>query len=240
MPSSQSTGSVSDLESKLAGFVHSYIAAFHRGDPSQQQEELRWVCSGLEFLLGVLLQERDGWAGWVDGINPTTDMLPDSISVVSAVELSVRGWAIWGESAGAGPFWIEPLLGSVRISDTGDAIVSYELSFGNAALAGSRLYGLRRARSLANSRFQRRIPHNAVRHRRPEDRRVRGRRQGPDETYLGWLKRYACEPDEAEPLGMILCPGRSEEHIALLQLQKSGIHVASYWTDVPPKKGTGA
>ena len=125
-------GSVSDLESKLAGFVHSYIAAFHRGDPSQQQEALRLVCSGLEYLLGVLLQERDGWAGWVDGINPATDMLPDSIRVVSAVELSVRGWAIWGESAGAGPFWIEPFLGSVRISDTGDAIVSYELSFGDA------------------------------------------------------------------------------------------------------------
>jgi hypothetical protein len=42
------------------------------------------------------------------------------------------------------------------------------------------------------------------------------------ELYLGWLKRYACEPDEADPLGMILYAGRSEEHIALLQLQKSG------------------
>src|ERR1017187_8638308 len=56
------------------------------------------------------------------------------------------------------------------------------------------------------------------------------------ELYLGWLKRYACEPDEAEPLGMILCAGKSEEHIALLELQKSGIHVASYWTDALPKK----
>jgi hypothetical protein len=132
MPSSQSTGSVGDLESKLAGFVHAYITAVHRGDPSQQQEELRWVCSGLEYLLGALLQERDGWAGWVDGINPATDMLPDSISVVSAVELSVRGWALWGKSVGAEPFWIEPFLGSVRVSDTADAIVSYELRFGDA------------------------------------------------------------------------------------------------------------
>jgi hypothetical protein len=121
------------LESKLAGFVRSYIAAFHRGDTSQQQEELRWVCSGLEYLLGLLLQARDGWAGWVDGINPATDMLPDSISVVSAVELGVRGWALWGESAGAGPFWIEPFLGSVRVSDTADAIVGYNLRFGDAA-----------------------------------------------------------------------------------------------------------
>ena len=60
--------------------------------------------------------------------------------------------------------------------------------------------------------------------------------KGQMELYLGWLKRYACEPDEAEPLGMILCAGKSAEHIALLELQESGIHVASYWTDVLPKK----
>ncbi len=53
------------------------------------------------------------------------------------------------------------------------------------------------------------------------------------ELYLGWLKRYACEPGEAE---MILCAGKSEEHIALLELQKSGIHVASYWTSMLPRK----
>jgi predicted nuclease of restriction endonuclease-like (RecB) superfamily len=60
--------------------------------------------------------------------------------------------------------------------------------------------------------------------------------KGQMELYLGWLKRYACEPDEAAPLGMILCAGKSEEHIALLELQKSGIHVASYWTDALPKR----
>jgi len=60
--------------------------------------------------------------------------------------------------------------------------------------------------------------------------------KGQMELYLGWLKRYACEPDSAEPLGMILCAGGSEEHIALLELQESGIHVASYWTDALPKK----
>jgi predicted nuclease of restriction endonuclease-like (RecB) superfamily len=60
--------------------------------------------------------------------------------------------------------------------------------------------------------------------------------KGQMELYLGWLKRHAGEPDEAEPLGMILCAGKSTEHIALLELQKSGIHVASYWTDLLPKK----
>jgi predicted nuclease of restriction endonuclease-like (RecB) superfamily len=60
--------------------------------------------------------------------------------------------------------------------------------------------------------------------------------KGQMELYLGWLKRYACEPDEAEPLGMILCAGKSEEHIALLELQKSGILVAGYWTEALPRK----
>jgi len=60
--------------------------------------------------------------------------------------------------------------------------------------------------------------------------------KGQMELYLGWLGRYACEPNEADPLGMILCAGKSEEHIALLKLQKSGIHVASYWTDALPRK----
>jgi predicted nuclease of restriction endonuclease-like (RecB) superfamily len=60
--------------------------------------------------------------------------------------------------------------------------------------------------------------------------------KGQMEPYLGWLKRYACEPDGAAPLGMILCAGKSEEHIALLELQKSGIHVAGYWTEALPKK----
>jgi predicted nuclease of restriction endonuclease-like (RecB) superfamily len=60
--------------------------------------------------------------------------------------------------------------------------------------------------------------------------------KGQMELYLGWLKRHAGEPNDAEPLGMILCAGKSAEHIALLELQKSSIHVASYWTDAIPKK----
>ena len=60
--------------------------------------------------------------------------------------------------------------------------------------------------------------------------------KGQMELCLAWLKQHACEPGEAEPLGMILCAGTSEEHIALLELQKSRIHVASYWTNEFPKR----
>ena len=60
--------------------------------------------------------------------------------------------------------------------------------------------------------------------------------KGQMELYLGWLKRHECEPDEAEPLGMILCAGKSDEHVELMDLQKSGIHLASYLTKLLPKR----
>jgi predicted nuclease of restriction endonuclease-like (RecB) superfamily len=60
--------------------------------------------------------------------------------------------------------------------------------------------------------------------------------KGQMELYLNWLKRYECEPGEAPPLGIILCAGKRAQHVELLELEKSGIHVASYWTKVLPKK----
>lgn len=60
--------------------------------------------------------------------------------------------------------------------------------------------------------------------------------KGQMELYLAWLKRHAAEPGEEAPLGMILCAGKSDEHIELMELAASGIHVATYWTDVLPKK----
>ncbi|MEI7941344.1 MAG: PDDEXK nuclease domain-containing protein [Verrucomicrobiota bacterium] len=60
--------------------------------------------------------------------------------------------------------------------------------------------------------------------------------KGQMELYLQWLKRHEGEPDEGEPIGMILCAGKTAEHVELLELEKSGIHVAAYWTKVLPKK----
>jgi len=42
------------------------------------------------------------------------------------------------------------------------------------------------------------------------------------------------QPGEGTPLGLILCSQKSEEQIELLQLDQSGIRVASYLTDLPP------
>ena len=37
-------------------------------------------------------------------------------------------------------------------------------------------------------------------------------------------------------MGLILCAGKSQQHVELLELPKSRIHVATYWTQVLPKE----
>jgi predicted nuclease of restriction endonuclease-like (RecB) superfamily len=60
--------------------------------------------------------------------------------------------------------------------------------------------------------------------------------KGQMELYLAWLKRHECEAGEAEPLGLILCAGKNQQHVELLELRKSRIHVATYWTEVLPRE----
>jgi YhcG PDDEXK nuclease domain len=59
--------------------------------------------------------------------------------------------------------------------------------------------------------------------------------KGQMELYLRWLAKYEQESDELPPLGIILCAGKKQEQIELLELDKSGIHVAEYLTVLPPK-----
>ena len=56
------------------------------------------------------------------------------------------------------------------------------------------------------------------------------------ELYLRWLDKYERRPGEEAPLGLILCAGKKQERIELLELDRSGIHVAEYLTALPPKK----
>src|SRR5258706_13448909 len=98
------------IESKLAGFVRSYIDVPDGGDCSERQEALRWVCA-----------------------------FPCRVDCARL--------AIWGKTA-RGPFWIEPFLASVRVSESSDTIVNYDLGFGDAVRGlGTVPYGkhLRRA-----------------------------------------------------------------------------------------------
>jgi predicted nuclease of restriction endonuclease-like (RecB) superfamily len=59
--------------------------------------------------------------------------------------------------------------------------------------------------------------------------------KGQMELYLSWLKKHEQGATEEDPLGIILCAGTDQEHVELLSMQKSGIHVASYLTAEVPK-----
>lgn len=63
--------------------------------------------------------------------------------------------------------------------------------------------------------------------------------KGQMELYLRWLDKHEREPEEASPLGIILCTGKKREQIELLELDKSGIHVAEYLTSLPPRAVLG-
>jgi hypothetical protein len=60
--------------------------------------------------------------------------------------------------------------------------------------------------------------------------------KGQMELYLRWLARHEQEPGEAPPLGIILCTGKKQEQIELLELDQTGIHVAEYLTGLPPRQ----
>ena len=56
------------------------------------------------------------------------------------------------------------------------------------------------------------------------------------ELYLRWLDKYDRQPGEEPPIGIILCTGKKQEQIELLELDKSDIHVADYLTHLPSKE----
>ena len=60
--------------------------------------------------------------------------------------------------------------------------------------------------------------------------------KGQLELYLRWLAKHEAEEEEESPLGLILCTEGSKEQIELLELDKSGIHVAEYLTVLPPRE----
>ena len=60
--------------------------------------------------------------------------------------------------------------------------------------------------------------------------------KGQMELYLKWLSRYEKAEGENEPIGLILCAESNKEQIELLEIQKDGIMVAEYWTEMPSKQ----
>jgi predicted nuclease of restriction endonuclease-like (RecB) superfamily len=61
------------------------------------------------------------------------------------------------------------------------------------------------------------------------------RDEGQMRFYLKWLNRYERREGENEPIGLILCTRADRSQVELMDLDSSGIAVAEYWTNLPPK-----
>lgn len=60
--------------------------------------------------------------------------------------------------------------------------------------------------------------------------------KGQMELYLRFLEKYEKIEGENDPIGLILCSGKSSEHIELMQLDRSNIRVADYLTALPSQE----
>jgi predicted nuclease of restriction endonuclease-like (RecB) superfamily len=60
--------------------------------------------------------------------------------------------------------------------------------------------------------------------------------KGQMELYLNWLNQYDRRQGEEAPIGVILCTDANRKVAELMELDKSGIAVAEYWTKLPPKE----
>src|SRR5258707_7408884 len=53
---------------------------------------------------------------------------------------------------------------------------------------------------------------------------------------LRWLDGHERQAGEEPPMAIILCAGKKQETVEYLDLGRSGIHVAEYLTDLPPRE----
>lgn len=60
--------------------------------------------------------------------------------------------------------------------------------------------------------------------------------KGQMEWYLNWLDKNERFNYEDRPMGIILCAGKDHDDIEYLEMDKTGIHVAQYLTELPPKE----
>ena len=60
--------------------------------------------------------------------------------------------------------------------------------------------------------------------------------KGQMELYLRWLDKHERQQDEQTPIGLILCAGKKQETVELLELSRSSIRVAEYLTELPSRK----
>jgi len=66
--------------------------------------------------------------------------------------------------------------------------------------------------------------------------RFKAEYKGQMELYLRWLEENEMQEGENEPLGLILCAGKSSEQIRLLQMDRGRMRVSEYMTELPPRE----
>lgn len=59
--------------------------------------------------------------------------------------------------------------------------------------------------------------------------------KGQMALYRRWLNKFERRQEEESPIGLILCAGKKEETVRLMDMEGSGIRVASYLTEALPK-----
>jgi len=59
--------------------------------------------------------------------------------------------------------------------------------------------------------------------------------KGQMELYLAWLDEYEKQQGEEAPIGIILCASANRKKVEMLKMDRAGIAVAEYWTELPPK-----
>ena len=55
------------------------------------------------------------------------------------------------------------------------------------------------------------------------------------ELHLAWLDEYERTEGEEPPIGIILCASANRKKVEMLKMDRAGIVVAEYWTELPPK-----
>ena len=59
--------------------------------------------------------------------------------------------------------------------------------------------------------------------------------KGQMELFLAWLNEHEREEGEEAPIGIILCASANRKKVEMLKMDRAGIAVAEYWTELPPK-----
>jgi len=56
------------------------------------------------------------------------------------------------------------------------------------------------------------------------------------ELYLKYFKKYEKQEWENDPIAIILCSGKDQEVVELMEVGKDNIHISEYWLQLPPKE----